>query len=425
VNSVGCGLTIVQEKLSIDGVELLNLCQPQSVTEVCEIVRQATADGQAVFPVGAGTMLDLGLPPTRPGIGIDLRSLDQVIDYPARDMTITVQAGITIAKLQAILAAENQRLPIDVPAAERATLGGAIATNTSGPRRYGCGTLRDYVIGISVVNDEGHEVKAGGRVVKNVAGYDLCKLYIGSLGTLGIITQVTLKVKPRPEEQAMAVLECSPESVRTVLDQLHTSQTRPVCIELINQAALIAINQRTSRLLPEKASWAIVVGFEENSQAVVWQIQQLVKERQSTGLGGLDVRFGSVADSLWQSLVEFQIQPESRLSFKANMVSSATADFCLAAANLGFTMQIQAHAGNGIVIGSIIDDLSLSQVDEVLQKLQAWAIAGQGNVIVWHCPVAWKSQLPIWRVPRGDAWLMRTVRQRLDPRQLFNPGRMG
>src|SRR5207302_5553522 len=122
-------------------------------------------------------------------------------DYPARDMTITVQAGITLAQLQTILAGEKQRLPVDVPRADRATLGGTLATNPSGPRRYGFGTWRDYVIGISVINDEGHEVKAGGRVVKNVAGYDRCKLYISSIGTLGTIRQVARKLKPRPEEQ--------------------------------------------------------------------------------------------------------------------------------------------------------------------------------------------------------------------------------
>src|SRR5437867_2329182 len=141
-----------------------SVIQAQSVIEIGEVVRKATADGSAIFPLGGRTMLHLGLPPTREGIGVDLRNLNQVIDYPARDMTITVQAGITIAQLQGTLAVENQRLPIDVPLAEQATLGGTIATNVSGPRRYGFGTLRDYVIGISVINDEGQEIKAGGRV---------------------------------------------------------------------------------------------------------------------------------------------------------------------------------------------------------------------------------------------------------------------
>src|SRR5262249_39044525 len=157
------------------------------------LVRSAAAEGQALYPLGGRTMLDLGLPPERAGAGVDLRGLDQVIDYPARDMTITVQAGITLSRPADLLRGENQRPPADVPRAREATLGGALAANASGSRRFGFGTLRDYVIGISVINDEGNETKAGGRVVKNVAGYDLCKLHVGALGTLGIITQITLK----------------------------------------------------------------------------------------------------------------------------------------------------------------------------------------------------------------------------------------
>src|SRR5262249_3651798 len=151
--------------------------QPRSVQEVGDLIRRAAANDHAIYPLGGQTMLDFGLPPARPGLGVDLSHLNQVIDYPARDMTITVQAGITLARLQELLRGENQRLAIDVPRADQPTLGGAVATNTSGSRRYGCGTLRDYVIGISVVNDQGQEVKAGGRVVKNVAGYDMGKLY--------------------------------------------------------------------------------------------------------------------------------------------------------------------------------------------------------------------------------------------------------
>src|SRR5207302_1703443 len=117
---------------------------------------------QALYPLGGRTMLGLGLPPARPGWAVDSTGLSRVIDYPARDMTITVQAGIRFAPLQRVLATENQRLPVDVPQPEQATLGGVLATNTSGPRRFGFGTLRDYVIGISWLDDQGHEVKAGG-----------------------------------------------------------------------------------------------------------------------------------------------------------------------------------------------------------------------------------------------------------------------
>ena len=191
--------------LSIDGFGPLTVVRPPSVADLAELIRRAAADGTAIYPVGGGTMLDYGLPPTKPGTAADLRGLDRVIDYPARDMTITVQAGIAIGQLQDTLKAEGQQLPVDVPFPDRATLGGAVATNASGPRRFGHGTLRDYVIGITVVNDQGKEVKGGGRVVKNVAGYDFMKLYTGSLGTLGVIAQLTLKVKPLPEAVAAVV----------------------------------------------------------------------------------------------------------------------------------------------------------------------------------------------------------------------------
>lgn len=409
----------------VDGLGPVKSSEPKTVVEIIETVQNASADGLAIFPLGGRTTLDLGLSPSRPGIGLDLRNLNQVIAYPARDMTITVQAGITIAKLQEILAGENQRLPIDVPLADRATLGGAIVANASGPRRYGFGTWRDYVIGISVINDQGHEVKAGGRVVKNVAGYDMAKLYIGSLGTLGIISQVTLKLKPRPEEQALMILECPPESVKSILDRLHASKTRPVCIELLNPAVVQAINKQPPGLLPKSAQWMIIVGFEDNSQAVAWQIEQLIKERLPESTGGLITRFSVTADPLWQALIDFPLRPDSTLSFKANMVSSATADFCLHAEELIPGIQIQAHAGNGIVIGHIVDLGTVSQVRATLERLQAAAIAGQGNVVVTRCLPEWKRELPVWGVPRADAWLMRAVREKLDPHQLFNPGRMG
>ena len=120
-----------------------------------------------------------------PGRTLDLTGLNRIVDYTPRDMTIVVEAGVRMADLAATLAAEGQHLPIDVPRAGEATIGGVVATNWSGPRRYGHGTIRDYVIGIHAVDGRGTPFKGGGRVVKNVAGYDFCKLLTGSLGTLG------------------------------------------------------------------------------------------------------------------------------------------------------------------------------------------------------------------------------------------------
>src|SRR5262249_2814166 len=152
--------------------------------------------------------------------------LSRVIDYPAADMTITVEAGMTLGALQTALAANHQRLPPDAPQPQKATLGGLFATETSGPPRVGARRPRDMIIGISFINADGEIIKGGGRVVKNVAGYDLPKLLTGSMGTLGIIAQLTLKVRPTPEASAIVWLPLSDAaSVGEVVDGLNLSAT--------------------------------------------------------------------------------------------------------------------------------------------------------------------------------------------------------
>jgi glycolate oxidase FAD binding subunit len=402
---------------TIDGFGPVPVARPASVAELCDLVRRAAAEGQALYPLGGRTMLDLGLPPTRPGLGIDFRSLNQVIDYPARDMTITVQAGITIAELQELLRRENQRLPIDVPCAGEATLGGALATNVSGPRRLGFGTLRDYVIGITVITDEGHEAKAGGRVVKNVAGYDLCKLHIGALGTLGIITQVTLKLRPLPEDSALCVIDTDAEGFAPLLDRLHTSAIRPVCVEVLNAAATRALQFGE----PAHKPWRIIVGFEENRAAVAWQVERLSQELAAAEVRSLR---GPEAAPLWAALTELPGRAAASLVFKANLLPSGVAAFCQKGAALSDTLELQTHAGSGIVIGQREEELSREAAERLLQALREQATTAQGNLVIRRCPPEWKKTLPVSGTPRDDQWLMQEVKSRLDPKQLFNPGRL-
>jgi glycolate oxidase FAD binding subunit len=403
--------------LVIDGVRLPVL-RPQSPAEVGETVRQARASSQALYPVGGGTLLDLGLPPARPGQVVALRGLCRVVDYPARDMTVTVEAGMTLGELQQLLAAENQRLPVDVPHPGRATLGGALAANVSGPRRHGLGTFRDYVLGISMVNDEGHEVKAGGRVVKNVAGYDLGKLYIGALGTLGIITQVTLKVVPRPEQQALVTLSTPEDRLSALLDSLHQSQTRPCCREMLNPAAVRHLNKNGGVGLPE-GGWVVVVGFESNVDAVNWQVQQLIREIQSAY--PLEARVGAAADPLWAALVESLPAIPDGLAFHAAILPSRCADFCRQVSALPEEPLVQARAGNGIV------QVQLSQIGNQAQASALIAGCrqqlGAGSLVVWRCPAEWKNSEFVWGPPGDSLRLMRTIKEKLDPQKIFNPGR--
>ncbi len=408
----------------IDGFGPVPLVRPESVGDLSAIVRQAALDRDALYPVGGGTMLHLGQPPSAKGKAVAMQSLARVIDFPARDMTVTVEAGITLKRLRDILEPENLHLPIDVPRADLATLGGAVAANTCGSRRLGYGTLRDYVIGISAINDAGQEFKAGGRVVKNVAGYDMCKLLIGSLGTLGIITGLTLKLRPRPEEAALVSLACEDQVLEAVLAQIHASRTRPTCIELCNRAAAREIFSQANMTAPEGA-WVLVVGFDGNTEAVKWQVQQLVRE-SGPGSGqhtvaGLEAQLGFTAMPLWQALAEWGLWPKADVTFKASVLPSALARCCRALAGLEIPCLLRAHAGNGIIEGHYAAGLT---EENAVTLLARWRdSAGAGHVLVPRCPAAWKTKLAVWGTAPTHAWLMREVKNKFDPRRIFNPGR--
>jgi glycolate oxidase FAD binding subunit len=404
--------------MNSSGTASLEVEQPASAAEVGDTVRRAGAAGMAVYPCGGRTKLDLGVAPTRSGILLDLRRLDQVIDYPARDMTVTVQAGMTMARLNEILAAEKQRLPIDVARASAATVGGCLSANVSGPRRYGWGTLRDYLIGFSAINDDGDEFKAGGRVVKNVAGYDICKLMVGSLGTLGAMTQATFKLRPAVEEQALFAFPCPPDQVTIALDLLHGSKTRPVCIELLNPAAAEALSGEVYG--PWQAQWSIVVGFESNADALHWQVKQLMAEIACRWVfrGAL----GLCTSMVWRALTEFPSSGLGYLSFKATMLPSAVAQWCLEAERVLAPVQMIAHAGNGCVHGHCLGEES-ARGKECLERMRQLAVTGGGSLFVERCPLAWKTAEFVWGPPRPDWELMRALKNKVDSRGLFSPGR--
>ncbi len=181
--------------------------RPDSVAELQAIVRAAVAAGLAVYPQGGRHGARLRRRPRSPRRGGRDDRLDRVIDYPVADMTITVEAGMTLAAIRTLVGSAGQRLAIEAPHPDRATLGGIFATASTGPRRFGWGRPRDAIIGVGFVTGDGELVRGGGRVVKNVAGYDFPKLLTGSMGTLGIITELTLKVNPRPEASALVRVE--------------------------------------------------------------------------------------------------------------------------------------------------------------------------------------------------------------------------
>jgi glycolate oxidase FAD binding subunit len=392
-------------------------------TDLVGAVREAFQTATPIYPIGGGTSLDFGLPAKDAGIGLSLAALHRIVDYPARDMTVTVEAGATMQALAELLAAERQRLPIDVPAAARATIGGVIATNWNGPRRYGEGTVRDYVIGISAVDGRGMPFQGGGRVVKNVAGYDFCKLLTGSLGTLGIITQVTLRLKPIPEQSALVACWLPDgTAAERLLAGLIASKTTPTAIELLagpaweTDPALVGLGRRSAGGL------YLVVGLEGTGSEVESMVRQIAAEWRELGVAAPLV-VGEVA-ALWQRLIEFPAAGPSPLVLKASVVPSGTTAVVEAARALDPDCSIAAHAGNGSVILRFAKFPESGLSRALVGHLQPVAARHQGHVVVLSNPSgAEMTHQSAWGATDAPLALMAEIKRRFDPKNLLNRGR--
>ncbi len=402
------------DAISIDGFGPLPVHCPTTVAELSELVRTHPA----IYPRGGGTHTHIGGVPSRPGIVLEIKALNRIVDYPARDLTLTVQAGATLVQVQQLLTQEQQWLPIDVANPDVATVGGAIAANVNGPRRLNQGTWRDAVLGIRFVSDDGIESKGGGRVVKNVAGYDLMKLHCGALGTLGVITEVTLKVKPRPERSAFVIFGVPTSAIAPTLDRLHASASRPVAIELLNRNAAKSLGIT----LPDSEPWLIACGYEEKAATVTWQVETLKHESISTPLRDLTIIDGNDAAKLWIGLTSLQTGNEEFSTLKFNTRPSAVAALALTAATTHSQAMIHAHAGSGIVFVHVPNEPKPERLSTIVQELLS--DRREDNLQILRCPSAWKVGLPVWGRDRGDRKLMAEIRATLDPRHLFNPGRV-
>lgn len=391
--------------------------RPKNVDGVCEAVRQQADRGEAIYPQGGKLALDYGRPPGRPGAAIDLSGLNQVIDYPHADMTITVEPGITAGALRPILAEHRQRLLVDIPQPHKATIGGAQATAVCGPRRFGLGRPRDQIVGVSFVTSEGIEVKGGARVVKNVAGYDFPKLLTGSMGTLGVITQMTLRVGPIADASALLWIPVSDaESLENWLAGLNSSATRPIAVDVLSPAAAREIGEGLA--IQTNGSPVYVVGFEDNADSVAWQVDQYGRE---IGHRDFEVFRDARTEPLWSALTEFQADDSGAFSCVANLRPSRVVAYLEGLDSERWSAQ--AHAGNGIIHMRAIGDWTEDQAVEAVEALRAQAVRDGGNLIVDRCPTPWKERLRVWGEPRPDWALAAGIKRALDPKGLLNPGR--
>ncbi len=400
---------------------------PADAQGVAAAIRDAHGSGTPVYPIGGGTSLGFGTRPTRPGLGLSLSAMHEIVDYPARDLTITVQAGTTVEALAAALARERQRLPVDVPQASKATVGGAVACAPSGPRRYAWGTLRDYVIGLTAVDGQGQVFSAGGRVVKNAAGYDLCRLLTGSLGTLAVVTQATLMVKPMPERSALVACDVPDfDAAERLLAGLVRSQTLPAAVELLAGPAW----REDPALGPVADGTAarVVVGFEGTDVEVAWQVRQIQDEWRGAGGQGVVAIDASTTDGLWRRLVEFPAElaggnGAASLVVRANVLPGQIAGLAGRLRQIDRGASLAAHAGSGVIVARL--SMGPARCAAVLgEQIRPAVKSLGGHLVVLSAPA--EAQLDgqsIWGPPPAGASIMRGIKDRFDPRGILNPGR--
>lgn len=412
---------------TVDGFPLTQAIAPTEQAGVAEAIRTAFAAGTPVYPLGGGTSLGYGLPARQPGIGLSLAGLTRVVDYPARDMTVTVEAGIRLGDLARLLASERQWLPIDAPQPDEATLGGLVATAWSGAHRYGWGTMRDYVIGISAVDGRGTPFKGGGRVVKNVAGYDFCKLLTGSLGTLAAITQVTLKLKPLPDRSVLACASIRDlDEAERLLSGLVQTATTPTAIEL-----LVGPEWRDEPSLPPLAAGSmgrLLVGLEGTAAEVEWMADTVSSEWRRQGVGDVTLiaesgggESPSGAAAVWTRLRDFSAG-EAELVLKAVLPPSRVCSFVSRLLATDTEASVQAHAGSGVVIARFPQFAPADVSRRLLGELQP-AAATCGHLTVVASTMTDLTRQCVWGAVGAPLPWMNAVKQQFDPRGILNPGR--
>lgn len=404
---------------------------PTTRGEVAEAVRAAYEASRAIYPRGGGTALNYGGEPSRDGVQLDLASLNRIVDYTPRDMTIVVEAGVRMADLAETLAAEGQHLPIDVPRAGEATIGGVLATNWNGPRRYGHGTIRDYVIGIHAVDGRGVAFQGGGRVVKNVAGYDFCKLLTGSLGTLGVITQLALKVKPRPAESGTVVAEYGDRATAdAALGRLVELSAPPVAIDLlVGTGWRSVLPQSHGQSTTADLRIVIVVRLEGTRSEVDWLSAEATKELRSAGGENVRRLEAVEADVLWARQVEFcdrglgGSQDVSPLVVKVAVPPSAVMAMIEQVQVFDRDCTIQAHAGNGIVYARFSRFQQADVTRVLIGKLRPAAVRLGGSLVIVSTTLDGLTPHVVWGGRTDATVLLERVKQKFDPRNILNPGR--
>jgi glycolate oxidase FAD binding subunit len=407
---------------------------PRAAGELAAALREASERDQPVVPWGAGSLQHLGNAPPTDALRLDTSALDQIVEYNPADLTITVAAGASLGAIQAALRPHGQWLPWDPAAPAIATIGGLLAAGASGPLRLGYGTPRDWVLGMRVALGDGRLVKSGGKVVKNVAGYETHKLHIGALGTLGVIVEVTLKVAPLPERIESVVFACPTRAVAFELaERLREPPLAPVSCVLTNGSA---VNRA-----PRAASGGTGVGvrFAGVDAAVTRQINAAIAAANI--MGGAIVDFTSEQSaSFWHDLVSFSA-PTFRLAPAhgggdggENLILRAGAAPSALSSVLALLEDHAPPTAPALIVGYAGVGLAYARwqlegqrdgaaLGASIGALRAGLAALGCYALIEDAPAELREQLDLWGEPPPTLALMRSLKAQWDPRGVLNRGR--
>ena len=422
----------------INGVAPAISVQPATAEEAAAIVRIAVEEKCNVVPCGERTALAIGLIPPRYDLALDMTRVEGIVHYDPGDLTISVNAGTRLATLSRALAEKNQFLPLEVPFFERATVGGAIASGLDSPLRHFYGTARDFTIGAEFVDGTGAIAKSGGRVVKNVTGYDFHKLMIGSLGSLAVITRVNFRTYPLPTSRRGFVASfVEADGAFEFVRELVGSPLTPVVLEVISRTFVdLFLGEKLSSasLFQNARAWTVCVGIEGSNEVCERYERDLARLARTTSAENAmlvnDSEFAALLRALREAptlmktgaahsvvlrLVTLPGNLRELLNVLSNFASSSQIS-CAVLVRSASIVYVAASPGEG-------DDRALKQIASLCKSIETMRTKMELSGAVLFCPPRWKAELSVWN-PTADALdIARRVKSSFDPGGTFAAGR--
>ncbi|UOF90270.1 FAD-binding oxidoreductase [Fodinisporobacter ferrooxydans] len=401
---------------AIDGHERQTIVlEPETEEEVSNLLALANENGLHVSVVGGGTQLAYGNISKPIDLVIRTVRMNQVIEYSPADMTVTVQPGVVFKDLQKLLADSGQMLSIHPSCMDHATIGGIVATDLSGPSRVLYGTLRDHTIGLRVVYPNGQVIQTGGKVVKNVAGYDMTKLFIGSLGTLAMITEVTFKLKPLPLHRELCVLSGTLQQIQEISERIINSHLVPSSFEVLSGSC--------SAVTDLPSPWTLAVGCDEVETAAAYQTSVLTQWAKEAGLA-INVRKGAAVERFW-NVYHGDICGASlviKVSTKAAGILTDLAQMKSLADQMQLPVIATCNKAQGTA-AVVCKTGSVEQWEELVTRVRQMAERQKGFAVMLAGPLELRKRVDVFGQVDAAWSLMKGIKQTIDAHGIMNPGR--